>query len=160
MNRRKESGTQIVEFAIVLPIIILLALIVAEGANMFRVHQLVTNAAREGARLAILPQNAPKALGGSNSTTCIFSAGTTSNTNPVCNGVATYLQNNDLIGSLFVQCSTITINLNQADVISGVTYSDVQAVCPYQLQNLSKLPFYSIASTVNISSASTFRNFY
>ena len=37
---------------------------------------------------------------------------------------------------------------------------DVQAVCPYQLQNLSKLPFYSIASTVNISSASTFRNFY
>src|SRR5579863_7690257 len=55
MTRRKERGTQIVEFAVVLPIIMLLSLAVAEGANMFRVYQLVANASREGARLSSLP---------------------------------------------------------------------------------------------------------
>ena len=49
-----ERGTQLIEFAIVLPLIVLLALIVAEGANMFRVYELVANAAREGARLSSL----------------------------------------------------------------------------------------------------------
>ena len=56
-SRNNERGSQIVEFAVGLPLIILLALLVAEGANMFRVFQLVTNAAREGARLSTLPQD-------------------------------------------------------------------------------------------------------
>ena len=45
-NRHNEAGSQIVEFAVVLPVLVLMALIVAEGANVFRVYQVVTNAAR------------------------------------------------------------------------------------------------------------------
>src|SRR5579862_6348627 len=58
-RRSRESGTQLAEFAVALPIIILLSLIAAEGANLFRVYGVVANASREGARLATPPWSSP-----------------------------------------------------------------------------------------------------
>src|SRR5579864_7342080 len=56
-SRNNESGTQVVELAIVLPVLVLLGLIVLEGALMVRAQQVIANAAREAARLAVLNEN-------------------------------------------------------------------------------------------------------
>jgi Flp pilus assembly protein TadG len=52
---RSEDGAQLVEFALVLPLLLLVMLGVAEYGFMFQRYEVVTNAAREGARLAVLP---------------------------------------------------------------------------------------------------------
>ena len=52
---RSEEGAQLVEFALVLPLLLLLMLGIAEFGFMFQRYEVVTNAAREGARLAVLP---------------------------------------------------------------------------------------------------------
>ena len=43
------------EFALVLPLLLLVVLGIAEMGFMFQRYEVVTNAAREGARLAVLP---------------------------------------------------------------------------------------------------------
>jgi hypothetical protein len=83
MNRQRygQRGTLIAEFAVVLPVVILLTLLVAEGANLLRVYQVVANAAREGARLSMLPQDHYLAVNQTtnahltNPQTCIFRGG-------------------------------------------------------------------------------------
>jgi len=54
---RNQHGTQLVEMAIVLPLLAFLALLVIEGADFVRVHNVLNNAAREGARLSAQPEN-------------------------------------------------------------------------------------------------------
>jgi Flp pilus assembly protein TadG len=169
VKRARERGTQIVEFAVVLPLIILFVLITAEGANMFRVYQVVDNAAREGARLSILAQNfyqGLNSLGNSftNPQTCTFTKSGTSSTFPVCQDVANYMQNNTTIGDLLVQCPTLTVGVNQlyapASDTSTAHYSQVSVTCAYSLQYLPRLPFSSVASVVNIQRSAIFLNLY
>jgi Flp pilus assembly protein TadG len=50
-----EEGAQLVEFAIVLPLLLLVVLGIAEFGFIFQRYEVVTNAAREGARIAVLP---------------------------------------------------------------------------------------------------------
>jgi Flp pilus assembly protein TadG len=52
---RTDSGAELVEFALVLPVLLVLIVGVADFALLFHGYQVTTNAAREGARLAILP---------------------------------------------------------------------------------------------------------
>jgi Flp pilus assembly protein TadG len=52
---RSEEGAQLVEFALVLPLLLLVVLGIAEFGFMFQRFEVVTNAAREGARVAVLP---------------------------------------------------------------------------------------------------------
>src|SRR5919201_2868345 len=106
MNRKRqnERGAQIVEFAVVLPVLLLLALIVAKGANLIRVYQIVNNGAREGARLSELPQNNYQAVNSATGTsltnpqTCTFNSSTTTTPHPVCQDVANYIRNNNAVG--------------------------------------------------------------
>jgi Flp pilus assembly protein TadG len=49
-----RSGAALVEFAVVLPVFVLFILGIIEFGRAFMVGQLVTNAAREGARQAVL----------------------------------------------------------------------------------------------------------
>jgi Flp pilus assembly protein TadG len=53
--RRSESGAEMIEFALTLPLLLLLVLGMIEFGFLFREYEVVTNAAREGARIAILP---------------------------------------------------------------------------------------------------------
>lgn len=55
--RRQESGTQIVELAIMLPLLLFLVLAAIDGGQVIRVHQVLNNAAREGARLSTQPEH-------------------------------------------------------------------------------------------------------
>jgi Flp pilus assembly protein TadG len=52
---RADDGAQLVEFALVLPLLLFVMLGIAEFGFMFQRYEVVTNAAREGARLAVLP---------------------------------------------------------------------------------------------------------
>jgi Flp pilus assembly protein TadG len=58
VNERRwgsERGAELIEFAIVLPILMLLVAGIFDFGMMFRTFEAVTNAAREGARVAVLP---------------------------------------------------------------------------------------------------------
>jgi Flp pilus assembly protein TadG len=50
-----EDGAQLVEFALVLPLLLLVVLAIAEFGFLFQRYEVLTNAAREGARIAVLP---------------------------------------------------------------------------------------------------------
>ena len=52
---RADSGAELIEFALTLPILLLVVLGIIEFGFMFHEYEVVTNAAREGARIAVLP---------------------------------------------------------------------------------------------------------
>jgi hypothetical protein len=53
-RRRGEAGQALVEFALILPVILLLVVGMLEFARAWNLHQVMTDAAREGARRAVL----------------------------------------------------------------------------------------------------------
>jgi Flp pilus assembly protein TadG len=52
---RSDRGAELVEFALVLPLMLLMLLGIIDFGLLFQRFQVVTNAAREGARVATLP---------------------------------------------------------------------------------------------------------
>jgi Flp pilus assembly protein TadG len=52
MVQRRQRGTQLVELAIVLPLLCLIIFAIIDGADVVRTHVLLNNAAREGARMS------------------------------------------------------------------------------------------------------------
>lgn len=52
---RNARGAELLEFALVLPILLVLVAGIVDFALMFRAFEIVTNAAREGARVRVLP---------------------------------------------------------------------------------------------------------
>ena len=52
---RSERGAELIEFAIVVPILIFIIAGIIDFGMMFRAFEAVTNAAREGARVGVLP---------------------------------------------------------------------------------------------------------
>lgn len=55
---RNERGQALVEFAIVLPMLLLLLLGIVDFARAWNVYEVLTDAAREGARVAVVDQPA------------------------------------------------------------------------------------------------------
>jgi Flp pilus assembly protein TadG len=54
---RDSSGQSLIEFALVLPMLLVLVFGIVEFGNAWRHYQLITNTAREGARVAVLPSS-------------------------------------------------------------------------------------------------------
>jgi Flp pilus assembly protein TadG len=52
---RQERGAELIEMALVLPLLLLIVMGIFDFGFMFREMNVVTNAAREGARTGILP---------------------------------------------------------------------------------------------------------
>lgn len=52
---RREEGAELIEFMIVFPILMFIFAAILDFGMLFRSYEVVTNAAREGARVAILP---------------------------------------------------------------------------------------------------------
>lgn len=52
---RSENGAELVEFALVFPILLVVMLGIIDFGFLFQRYEVLTNAAREGARVAILP---------------------------------------------------------------------------------------------------------
>ena len=59
--RRSESGAEVIEFALTLPLLLLVVLGIIEFGFVFQQYEVVTNAAREGARIASLSTYGPTA---------------------------------------------------------------------------------------------------
>ena len=57
MSKRREGerGAELIEFALVLPILLLIIAGIVDFGFLFQRYEVVTNAAREGARVAVLP---------------------------------------------------------------------------------------------------------
>lgn len=51
---RSESGAELIEFSFTLPLLLLIVLGIIEFGFLFREYEIVTNAAREGARIGVL----------------------------------------------------------------------------------------------------------
>ncbi len=52
---KSESGAELIEFALVFPLLLLIVLGIVDFGFLFQRMEVVTNAAREGARVAVLP---------------------------------------------------------------------------------------------------------
>jgi Flp pilus assembly protein TadG len=52
---RGERGSQLIEFSLVLPLLLLVMLGIVDFGFLFQRYEVLTNAAREGARVAVLP---------------------------------------------------------------------------------------------------------
>ena len=52
---RSEKGAELVEFALVFPMLLVVMLAILDFGFLFQRYEVLTNAAREGARVAILP---------------------------------------------------------------------------------------------------------
>jgi Flp pilus assembly protein TadG len=66
---RAESGAELIEFGLTLPLLLLLVLGMIEFGFLFREYEVVTNAAREGARIAVLPTYSTTAAARTNNAT-------------------------------------------------------------------------------------------
>ncbi len=53
--RRGEQGNALIEFALVLPLLLLVFAGIVDFGFLFQRYEVITNAAREGARIAVLP---------------------------------------------------------------------------------------------------------
>jgi Flp pilus assembly protein TadG len=52
---RSEKGAELIEFALVVPLLLFIIMGIVDFGFMFQRYEVVTNAAREGARIAVLP---------------------------------------------------------------------------------------------------------
>jgi len=167
-TKRRTRGTQVAELAIVLPLLLFLSLAVSEGAYMIRVHQVLNNAAREGARLAVQPDNFDAA---NPLTDCATAAPNTSHA-ALCQAIIQYAKNNGIsAGSGFNRCngnagtSGLNVTINQRYLIPGtggglsLNGTQVLVVCPYNLAFLPRLPSFGVTGTVNLQGNVVFRDF-
>jgi Flp pilus assembly protein TadG len=60
---RSERGAELIEFALIAPILIFIIAGIVDFGMMFRTYEAVTNAAREGARVGVLPGYNPPDVG-------------------------------------------------------------------------------------------------
>ena len=59
---RSESGAELIEFALTFPLLLLVVFGIVDFGLLFQKYEVVTNAAREGARIAVLPDYQASAL--------------------------------------------------------------------------------------------------
>ena len=136
----RERGTQIVELAVSLPLLMFLTLVIIEGGRLVHFHQVINNAAREGARLSSQVENRGAA-------------------GAIQDAVVQYAANNNLV------ISTSDVAVDQAQPIalpdgSVMSSSLVTVTHSYSFQYLPNLAFFNIPSSVNLRASIQFRNLY
>ncbi len=119
---KRRRGAAVVEFAVVAPVFFILVFGMIEYGRAVMVEQILTNAAREGARVAILT--------------------TATNTN-VTSTVTTYLSNASITGA------TVTVSPNPpASAAAGTTVS-VTVSIPFTSVSWLPSPFYLGSTTLS-----------
>jgi Flp pilus assembly protein TadG len=139
-NRRGERGAQIVELALVLPLLAFLVLAIAEGGNFVRLHQVLNNAAREGARLSSLQENYGKV-------------------SDIQQQVVAYASNN----GVSLPPGNVTVNQNATAVLPDgtvVSASIVTVTYSYSLQWVPNIPGFGMPKSVALSGAAEFENLF
>ncbi len=124
----RRRGAATVEFALICPLFFTLILGILEFGRMVMVQQIITNAAREGARVAILPSTA---------------------TATVTNQVDNYLTN----GSISSAAATVTVSPNPPSSASSGSLVTVTVSIPYTSVSWIPSPFYLSSSTLTANCA-------
>jgi Flp pilus assembly protein TadG len=133
---RSERGAELVEFALVLPLLLLLIGGIADFAFLFHSMEVTTNAAREGARLGTLPG---------------YDA---SDWAPVKARVTEYLEAGGLKGTHVTQVSNVSIPLGGSLTTQGVevrvTYTYdywlIEPIAAMLSQNFATMNTYTVVS--------------
>ena len=153
--QRQERGAQLVELALVLPLLLLIVLIATEGAALIRTYQVMVNAAREGARVAVLQENQAK-------------VDETVNNASIC-----YMVRDGVVpsASLPAMCAGVDTSSPACTVFSATVNSDysipngattmaavqVNVSCTYRLK---LLPSFGIANTIPLQTTATWRRLW
>jgi Flp pilus assembly protein TadG len=118
---RCDSGAEFVEFALAFPLLLLVVMGIIDFGVMFQQYQVLTNAAREGARIAVLPAYCP------DTATCdanvsarvneyvnagLLGLGGTVTVNPVFVSAVT-------VGGNCMNTATVTVSLNHQYLFLG-----------------------------------------
>ncbi len=138
---RTDRGTALVEAAIIIPILLLIAAGIFEFGRAYQTWQVLTNAAREGARMSVLPNG---------------------NASAVEAGVRQYLQNGQLplyasAGVTVDRAASVTVNGDpEAATQVTVTYPFTVMV----LQPVARLvnPGSSIGNVLTLTATAVMRN--
>lgn len=134
---RKRSGAATVELAVILPVFVTIMLGMIEVGRGLMVGQLMTNAAREGARLAVV-----------NGTT---------NTD-VTNQIKTFLQGSANVAQADVNVAITISNAAAAGQLTGATTGDLVTVTvTIPFSKVSYLPANYLAN-VTLSGSSAMRH--
>lgn len=103
---RQERGAALIETAFMMPLLLLLSLSVFEFGRAFQYWQVLTNAAREGARIAVLPGTSDAAI--TTRVTTYLSNGQLAN---VGNATVGIVRNDEIsIGAATATASTIVVS--------------------------------------------------
>jgi Flp pilus assembly protein TadG len=143
---RCDRGAEIAEMALLLPLLCFICFGVIEVSSFIRVHQVINNAAREGARLSSLPENQPS----------------TQNPDPtpqIKDAVTAYAQQNGL-----TTFSSGNVVIDQNQVItpsSGTSFpaSRVTVTYPFSVLYIPGMTYSTMPGTVNLTATAEFRNF-
>ena len=131
--RRNDAGAELVELAIVMPILVILLLGIVDFAFLFQRWEVVTNSAREGARL------------GSMGTADIAGGYTIGD---VQARVQSYLD----AGGLHATPNNIGVNFDTTDDVNGVIVETVTVSVSYPSD------FIFLPGSINLMSASEMRS--
>ena len=133
-SRRSQRGVVLVEFAMILPLLTFLLMGIFYFGLLLREHQILQNAAREGARFASLPQN----------------AGLVTEVQSV---VTSYLANEKIT----VSASKVTVDQNYSIDLGDVVASGTRITVSYS----RSLPLgTALFGPVNLTGQAVFRNLY
>ena len=146
--RERERGAVVIEFAIVLPILALLLGGGIELGLLARDHQVLQNAAREGARFSALPANSIAGAPDAGDAAAIEAR--------IRAHVQAYLQNE---GITTVPDADITVNQDYTLMINGITVRGSEIVIVYA-KSLVLPGMNLLADPVNLTGRAVFRNFY
>jgi len=135
--KRAEAGQSLVEFAIVLPVLLALVIGIFEFGRAWNVYQVITNAAREGARTAVVP--------------------TTESEDAVYAVIQNYFDRSALDGDL----GTVTVDGFQSGVGQPLT---VEIQYPYEFQFLGPIVAFlgdgsaTTPGSITLSTTAVMRN--
>jgi Flp pilus assembly protein TadG len=151
-TRNGEGGTQLLELALVLPLLLFLAMLVTEGADFIRVHQVLNNAAREGAKFSSMPENNCNTV--PDPATCLTA---------IKAAVVNYADNNHVT----ITTANVVVDQQAAWVVppgttAGFWVSQVTVTYSYPIIYLKIAPGFIPANQTSIllKGRSQFRNFY
>ena len=136
----RERGAMLMELALLLPMLVLIVMLVLEGSRLVRTHQVLNNAAREGARLSVQEENK-------------------GNTGDIATEVAAYATQNG------VPITAGNVTINQAALIptpsgASMSASVVTVNYSYTMNYLSVFAWLGVPSTYALTGTAEFRNFY
>jgi hypothetical protein len=129
--RRKRRGAAVVEFAVVAPVFFVMVFGLIECGQAIMVQQILTNAAREGARVAVLDSQ-------------------TATHDLVVGKVTTYLQNSGISGA--------SVTIDPYEPTTGAKYGEpVKVIVQVSFNNISWMPSPWFMKTATLTGRSVMR---